>query len=42
MSNNETDNPWFKRREKGIVTPTTDKKESPDGFSGKNPSSAQT
>ena len=37
MSNNETDNPWFKRRDKGIVTPTTDKKESPDGFWYKTP-----
>ena len=29
MSNNPTDNPWFKEI---IVTPTTEKKESPDGF----------
>ena len=25
----EAQNPWFKRRDKGIVTPTTQKKETP-------------
>ena len=33
----EAQNPWFKRRDKGIVTPTTQKKESPDGFWYKTP-----
>ena len=33
----EPQNPWFKRRDKGIVTPTTQKKESPDGFWYKTP-----
>ena len=37
MSNNQIENPWFKRRDKGIVTPTTEKKESPDGFWYKTP-----
>jgi acetyl-CoA carboxylase carboxyl transferase subunit beta len=29
---------WFKRKEKGIVTPTTEKKETPDGLWYKTPS----
>ena len=29
---------WFKRQVKGIVTPTTEKKETPDGFWYKTPS----
>jgi acetyl-CoA carboxylase carboxyl transferase subunit beta len=37
MSNSEAENPWFKRRDKGIVTPSTEKKESPDGFWYKTP-----
>jgi acetyl-CoA carboxylase carboxyl transferase subunit beta len=37
MSDNEAGNPWFKRRDKGIVTPSTEKKESPDGFWYKTP-----
>tara|TARA_B100001758_G_scaffold243549_1_gene253459 strand:+ start:700 stop:1560 length:861 start_codon:yes stop_codon:yes gene_type:complete len=35
---NSVDNPWFKRKDKGIVTPTNQKKESPDGFWYKTPS----
>ena len=38
MNSNEAENPWFKRRDKGIVTPTNQKKESPDGFWYKTPS----
>ena len=37
MSNNTTENPWFKRKDKGIVTPSNEKKESPDGFWYKTP-----
>ncbi|MBM78079.1 MAG: acetyl-CoA carboxylase carboxyl transferase subunit beta [Crocinitomicaceae bacterium] len=38
MSNSVPENPWFKRKDKGIVTPTNQKKESPDGFWYKTPS----
>ena len=38
MSDSESKNPWFKRKVKGIVTPTTEKKETPDGFWYKTPS----
>ena len=38
MSAIEDQNPWFKRKDKGIVTPTNQKKESPDGFWYKTPS----
>jgi len=31
-------NPWFKRKLKGIITPSTEKKETPDGFWYKTPS----
>ena len=31
-------NPWFKRKHKGIITPSTEKKETPDGFWYKTPS----
>jgi acetyl-CoA carboxylase carboxyl transferase subunit beta len=37
MSNKEAENPWFKRKDKGIVTPSNEKKESPDGFWYKTP-----
>ena len=37
MSNKETENPWFKRKDKGIVTPSNERKESPDGFWYKTP-----
>jgi acetyl-CoA carboxylase carboxyl transferase subunit beta len=33
----ETKNPWFKRKLKGIITPSTEKKETPDGFWYKTP-----
>ena len=38
MSTSEEQNPWFKRSNKGIVTPTTEKKETPDNFWYKTPS----
>ncbi len=28
---------WFKRKDKGVVTPTTEKKEAPDGYWYKRP-----
>ena len=34
----DAQNPWFKRKLKGIITPTTEKKETPDGFWYKTPS----
>ena len=37
MSQN-AQNPWFKRKLKGIITPSTEKKETPDGFWYKTPS----
>lgn len=37
MSQN-AQNPWFKRKLKGIITPSTEKKETPDGFWFKTPS----
>lgn len=37
MSEN-TQNPWFKRKLKGIITPSREKKETPDGFWYKTPS----
>ena len=33
----EAKNPWFKRKLKGIITPSTEKKETPDGFWYKTP-----
>tara|TARA_B100001287_G_scaffold150032_1_gene126312 strand:+ start:24150 stop:25013 length:864 start_codon:yes stop_codon:yes gene_type:complete len=38
MSNIKAENPWFKRKDKGIVTPSNERKESPDGFWYKTPS----
>ena len=37
MSEN-AQNPWFKRKLKGIITPSREKKETPDGFWYKTPS----
>ena len=37
MSEN-AQNPWFKRKLKGIITPSREKKETPDGFWYKSPS----
>ena len=34
----DAQNPWFKRKLKGIITPSTEKKETPDGFWYKTPS----
>ena len=34
----QAQNPWFKRKLKGIITPSRDKKETPDGFWYKTPS----
>ena len=28
----QAQNPWFKRKLKGIITPSREKKETPDGF----------
>ena len=28
----DAQNPWFKRKLKGIITPSTEKKETPDGI----------
>ena len=32
----QAQNPWFKRKLKGIITPSREKKETPDGFWHKN------
>ena len=34
----QAQNPWFKRKLKGIITPSREKKETPDGFWHKTPS----
>ena len=34
----DAQNPWFKRKLKGIITPSNEKKETPDGFWYKTPS----
>ncbi|MCH1613541.1 MAG: acetyl-CoA carboxylase carboxyl transferase subunit beta, partial [Flavobacteriales bacterium] len=34
----QAQNPWFKRKLKGIITPSREKKETPDGFWYKTPS----